>query len=468
MSELINDKRVFTLSEVTRSIQRTLEGRYSSPFWVQAELVKLHPYPSSGHYYPELADRADGRITAQMRAFLGRDDYARINRQFLTVLKEPLKEGIKILLAARIAYHPLRGLSLQITDIDPAFTLGDLQRERQASLDRLAAEGLLDRNRGLALPLLPQRIAVISAQTSKGYGDFCQVTENNPEGYRLAHQLFPAILQGDHAVASLVGQLARIGRQASRFDAVVILRGGGDDTGLACYNHYRLAREIALFPLPVITGIGHAAHDTVAGRVAFHNAITPTRVAEFLLEKFRAFAQAVERAETRIRTFGQQITANAQSRLEAAVRYFQSVTGNQLQAHRHDLHQLTSALRQQAGFRSRYQQQALGHLLARLRKEGPLTCLRALDELGRQEETLGRQARVLLRQQAERTEACATSIRQMDPRQVLKRGYSITTHEGRAITSAAGLAEGTLVQTRFFEGQITSRITTSQKPATHD
>jgi exodeoxyribonuclease VII large subunit len=467
MSEFVHDKRVFSLTEVTRSIQRTLEGRYTSAFWVQAELVKLHPYPSSGHYYPELVDRAGGKITAQMRAFLAKNDFARINRQFLEVLKEPLKEGIKILCSARIAYHPLRGLSLQITDIDPAFTLGDLQRERQASLDRLIAEGLLDRNRSLALPLLPQRIAVISAPTSKGYGDFCQVTQNNPQGYRLAHQLYTATLQGDHAVASIVGQLVRIRAQASRFDAVVILRGGGDDTGLSCYNHYRLAREIALFPLPVITGIGHAAHDTVAGRVAFHDAITPTRAAEFLLDKFRGFAQALERAQIRIQVRAHQITAAEHSRLEATVRLFRTVTHSQLQTRRHGLRQSITALRQEAGFRSRYHRQALGHLLVQLHKEAPLACQRACHTLDGQTQRLVRQARALLRQHEAHTEASATSIRQMDPRQVLKRGYSITTRQGKAITSAEGLAEGMVVHTQFFEGRISSRITFS-KPSAHE
>ena len=290
MPEKVDNKIIFTLKEVTESIQKTLTQRYSSIFWVKAEMNKLNYYNHSGHCYPELIEKIESKLVAQIKSILWKDDYENINLNFIKVLKEPLKDGIKILFAARITFDPVYGLALRIVDIDPTFTLGDLEKEKQETIDRLKKENLFEKNKQTLMPLLPQRIAIISVQTSKGYADFIKVIDQNPWSYKFFYLLFPSLLQGEKAVASIILQLDRIRKVIAHFDVVAIIRGGGGDVGLSCYNNYELSKAIATFPLPVLTGIGHATNQTVAEMTAYQNAITPTKLAEFLIQKFHNFA----------------------------------------------------------------------------------------------------------------------------------------------------------------------------------
>lgn len=258
MPETVNNKKIFSLLEVTSSIQKTLSARYTSSFWVKAEMNKLNFYKQSGHCYPDLVEKQDGKVIAQIRSNLWKDDYMKINNTFLEVLKEPLKDGIKILFLAKVSFDPVHGLALRIIDIDPGYTLGDLEKEKQETIKKLQDEGIFNRNKSLKLPLLPQRIAIISVETSKGYGDFMKVIDGNPWNYKFFCFLFPSLLQGEKAVEGIINQLTRIKKVINHFDAVAIIRGGGGDIGLSCYNNYQLSKEFALFPIPVITGIGHS------------------------------------------------------------------------------------------------------------------------------------------------------------------------------------------------------------------
>ena len=271
MPEVINDRQIFSLLEVTRSIQKTIAERYKSSYWIKAELNKLNYYRQSGHCYPELVEKQNGKIVAQIRSNLWKDDYLKIDNNFKRVLNETLKDGIKILFLASISFHPEYGLNLRIIDIDPSFTLGDLEKEKQETIKKLKDEDLFNKNKLLILPTLPQRIAIISVETSKGYADFLQVFEqaNKSWRYKFFHMLFPSLLQGDNAVPSIIKQLNRIKKVINHFDVVAIVRGGGGDIGLSCYNNYNLAKEVALFPIPVITGIGHATNETVTEMISF-------------------------------------------------------------------------------------------------------------------------------------------------------------------------------------------------------
>src|SRR6266487_4394668 len=179
MPEKVNDKTVFSLLEVTKSIQKTIADRYKSSFWVKAEMNKLNFYKQSGHCYPELVEKQDGRVIAQIKSIMWKEDYIKINNTFQRVLKEPLKDGIKILFLANISFDSIYGLALRIIDIDPGYTLGDLEREKQEAIKKLQDEGIFSKNKTLTLPLLPQRIAIISVETSKGYADFLKVIDTN-------------------------------------------------------------------------------------------------------------------------------------------------------------------------------------------------------------------------------------------------------------------------------------------------
>ncbi len=337
MPETVNDKSVFTLLEVTRSIKKTIAERHKESYWIRAELNKLNFYKQSGHCFPELVEKQEGRIVAQMRSTIWSDDYIRINKKFLSVLNEPLKERIKILFQATINFEPTFGLSLHITDIDPSYTLGDLEREKQETIGKLQEENLFNKNKTLKLPLLPQRIAIISDATSKGYADFVRIIETNTRGYHFFHMLFPSLLQGEKAVPAMISQLKRIRRVRGHFDAVAIIRGGGDDVGMSFYNNYLLAREIAGFPIPVFTGIGHSTNETVSEMISFHNAITPTKLAEYFIQLFNNFHDPVERAREIIIDKSHRLITEHTRQFKSETKLFQSVTKNMLQRNKSNL-----------------------------------------------------------------------------------------------------------------------------------
>lgn len=300
MPELMDNKTVFTLLEVSRSIQKTIAERYKSLYWIKAEMNKLNHYSHSGHCYPELLEKKEGKVVAEMRSILWKMDYQRINRQFLEVLGEPLREGITMLFQAGISYDPLYGFSLKIVDIDPTFVLGELEKEKRESIKKLTEEGVFDANKRLPFPIIPKRLAIISVETSKGLSDFFKIINGNPWGYKIECILFPALLQGDKSISSIIKQLEVIANKLEDFDAVAIIRGGGGDVGLSSYNNYFLSKAIAIFPIPVLTGIGHSTNETVSEMVAYKNAITPSELADFLLQKFHNFAIPVDNALERM------------------------------------------------------------------------------------------------------------------------------------------------------------------------
>lgn len=307
MPEKNNDKTIFSLLEVTQSIEKTINQRYSQSYWIKAEMNKLNYYKHSGHCYPELVEKKDGKVIAQLKAILWKNDYQRINQSFVNLLNEPLKNGIKILFLGKISFDSMYGLSLTIQDIDVNYTLGDLEREKQETIQQLIQENLFNQNKTLPFPLLPKRLAVISVETSNGYADFLKVIEKNPWQYQIFLYLFPSLLQGDRAIKSIITQLKKIEKVKSHFDVVAIIRGGGGDIGLSCYNNYELCKTIASFPLPVITGIGHSTNKTVAEMVAYEDAITPTKLGEYLIQKFHNFSIPIQQAQEHIVQITQQL-----------------------------------------------------------------------------------------------------------------------------------------------------------------
>ncbi len=414
MPERNNERTIFSLLEVSNSIARTLQERYSKVFWVQAEMNKLNHYQRSGHCYPELVEKRDGKVIAQMKATLWKEDYFRIDARFREILHEPLKDGIKILFMAKVTYDAVYGLSLWIMDIDPSYTLGDLEREKMETIRKLRAEGIFEKNATLPMPLLPQRIAIISVETSKGYADFMQVIEHNPYGYRFFHMLFPSLLQGDKAAPQIIAQLRRIRKVKQHFDVVAIIRGGGGDVGLSCYNDHALAKAICTFPLPVLTGVGHSTNETVAEMVSHTNAITPTQLGEILIRQFHQFAVPVEEARQLIGESARTLLNDAHRDLQYGGKSFRAA--------------VRALLREQG-----YAVQTATHNLRSFSHK-------------------------TLTQQQHRLALHAHTIRHLDPHQVLRRGYSITLHEGKVVTNAAQVQTGDLLVTQLAAGMVQSIV----------
>lgn len=282
---MINEK-VFSLKEVASSVKRTLNARYGSSFWVKAEMIKLNHYPYSGHAFPDLIEKQDDVIVAQMRAVIWSADFKRIRDKFRSCGLADLSDGITILFRASILFDEFYGLSLRIIDIDTSFTLGEMEKQRMLCIERLKAEGIYSLNSSLSLPAVPKRFAIVSVGSSKGYNDFMQIVRKFSSRFAIFTHLFPSLLQGEGAINSISEALDRINDVADCFDAVLIIRGGGGDVGLNCYNHYNLCRAVALCKLPVLTGIGHASNQTVAEQIAWRNFITPTDLADFLFSGF--------------------------------------------------------------------------------------------------------------------------------------------------------------------------------------
>lgn len=460
---LPEESKVFTLLQVCNSIQKAVRERYQRTYWIKAEMNKLNHYVHSGHCYPDLVQKENGKVIAQMRSTLWSGAFQRINRKFLDVLQEPLKDGIKILFLARIDFDPVHGLNLNIEDIDPSFTLGDLEKEKQETIERLKKEGLFDLNKRLPIPMLPQRIAIISVESSKGYLDFTRIIDDNAWKYKFFHFLFPSLLQGDKAVDAIIAQLNRIRKVLSHFDVVAIIRGGGGEVGLTCYNDYRLAAEIATFPLPVLTGIGHSTNQTVVEMISAIHAITPTDMADILLQKFHNFSVPVERAKTTLKSAPLQHLEDWKQNFEFQKRFFDSVASRRIDLHHHALKRSSQHLAQYSQFSIQksnsavlQQKQTLSRIYRNLLDENGLRLKQFKQELPKScKRFIGNLDIHLIHFEKQ--------LNLLSPEAVLRRGYSITRVNGKAVNAVEEIQIGQIIETQLADGRLTAEVKNTSK-----
>lgn len=428
-----DNRQIFTLEQVCQSIKKTIEARYNQLYWVKAEMHKVNRYPS-GHAFPELVQKEGDRILAQMTGTIWKQNFDRIQQRFMEVVKEPLKEGTNLLLQVKITYSEVFGLSLHIVDIDPNYSLGELQRERDETLKRLQKEGLINLNQKLSFPLLPKRIAIISADSSKGLSDFMKVIEQNPWGYRFFTMLFPAYLQGDVAVASIIGQLQRIEKVKDHFDCVVIVRGGGGEVGMTCYNNFELCKAIATFPLPVLSGIGHSTNLTVAEMVSYRNAITPTELGDFLLQCFHDFSVPVNESQKTIRTTAFRLLDSSKSEFQSEIKHFRNASTLFINRSEQRLHNESRSLQKEAMELMGKQQEQLQGAKILLKTESRALIKEHETENQRMIQIVQDHTKRKLEQENRELEHLIGMVRLLDPKQVLKRGFSITSYGGKVIT----------------------------------
>ncbi|MCX2837775.1 exodeoxyribonuclease VII large subunit [Salinimicrobium sp. MT39] len=407
-------KQVFPLSKLTEAIENVINSHCSKVVWVKAEIVKLNHYPHTGHCYPDLVEKKDGKIIAELRGNIWKSNFDLINNKFRNVLNEDLRDDMTVVVQATVTFHSVYGLALNILDIDPEYTLGELAKQRAEAIKKLIAEDIFDANKQQPLPQLPKTIAIISVNSSKGYQDFINVIENNPWGYQFQYKLFPAILQGERAVTTITAQLEKIKHHKKLFDAVAIIRGGGGEIGLSCYDNYQLAKKIAQFPIPVLTGIGHSTNETVSELVSYKSFITPTKIAEFLLQEFHNFSQP-------LRENIQKIIAGANLLFER---------------------QETQLSRVSTSF---------GFLANRIvdREKNRLASFR---------QTITSESKAVIKYEAANLKNITTSVELLSPKNIMKRGFSITRKNGKIVTNSAAVAPGDLVETEFFEGKASAEI----------
>ena len=451
----------FTLKQVADSIRKTIEARYNRTYWVTAEMHKLNE-TRKGHCYPELVQKEDGQIVTEMRGTIWKTNFERIRRQFMEVVKEPLRDGLELLFQVRIVYHPIYNLGLEIIDIDPNYALGALQRERQETLERLNKEGILDANQQLEMALVPKRLAIISQADSKGYSDFRLLLNGHPKKYHFDTFLFEATLQGDAAIHSITAQLKRIGRIKHHFDAVVIIRGGGGEIGMQCYNNYSLSKAIATFPLPVLTGIGHSTNMTVCEMVAYNNGITPSDMAYYLLRIFEELDEPLDEALLMLPGIVAKHLKQLKNEFTQLTQLFQTETKRTLREHQVSSDSLVKDFQRVVKFGIQYQYNLLGNQQMLLR---PLTSqvfqasnvqlentkttisIHSNNRIHRNEQLLlsiqqklVQRSPDMLKRSGQLLESIEKHLQLVDPIHVLKRGYSIVTNE-KGVISKANLPE---------------------------
>lgn len=456
---MTESRQIFTLKQVVGSIRKTIEERYQQTYWVKAEMHKLNLYPS-GHAFPELVQKENDRIVAQLSGSIWNHHLEQINQRFILTVKEPLKEGTTLLMQVKVAYNELYGLRLQILDVDPSYTLGELQKEREQTLLRLTNEGVLNQNQQLSFPLLPKRIALISADTSKGLSDFMKIIENNAWDYQFFTMLFPAYLQGDNAAPSIIEQLKRIEKVKHHFDCVAIVRGGGGEVGLSCYNNYELCKAICIFPLPVISGIGHSTNLTVAEMVSFRNAITPTELGEFLLQAFHEFAVPVNDAVKSIKSLSQLIIEQCKVAFGHETKHFKNATLHF--THEKQTHLLNASWRFNKAAISLIKSRS--EILNRCNQSISTSFLRKLKN---EESTIKEYCELIPQKVKQYTLAknkellvLDNFVRLMDPIHVLKRGYTLTTLNGLSVTNQTTIKPGDKLVTMTHDKEIESIIQT--------
>ena len=306
----------YSLTELCTPISEAVAESLPETYRVRVEISSLTV--KGGHCYMELVEKAPatGLPSARIRATCWQNVWTMLSAWFQQEAGRPLAAGMQVLLEVSVNCHPVYGLSLQVTGIDPSYTLGGIALERQRTIARLEQEGVMKMQQLLALPALCRRIAVISSADAAGYGDFVHQLENNPSGFRFHIRLFAALMQGDRAAASMLEALERVYASVSDFDVLVIIRGGGATADLGCFDNYELACACAQFPLPVLTGIGHQRDVAVVDMVAHTSLKTPTAVAAFLLARLAGEQERLDRIMQRLRMLEKQQLALQSARIE--------------------------------------------------------------------------------------------------------------------------------------------------------
>ena len=426
-----------TLYELNNLVRGVVENTLDGEYWLQAELSEVRP-AYNGHCYVEFVekDKRGRDLVAKARGVIWAGTYGLLKPMFERETGRPLSPGLKVLVKVTVSFHELYGYSLTVRDIDPAYTLGDLARLRREILARLEADGILDDNKSLPLPMLANRIAVISSATAAGYGDFCNQLLRNEYGFRFTTRLFPAVMQGERVEQSVLSALDAIMAERGEWDVVVLIRGGGATSDLSGFDTYLLAAACAQFPLPVITGIGHERDDTVLDMVAHTRVKTPTAAAAFLV------GHQLETA-SRLEEFSRRATEGAERRMERErgrmVQVAVRLSSAFVRVKMADEHSLDRLL------------QRMGHAWLQRRTGDEHRLQRAMERLRMALPLRMERERFRLQLAGQRCEAA-------NPENLLKRGYSMSFCGGELVRDAARLHPGDTLTTRLAEGEIRSIV----------
>ena len=429
-----------TLYELNGLVRQTLELTLDEEYWVQAEIAELRV---NRHCYMELVQKEarGGGIVAKARAQVWANRWAFIKPMFEQVTGQTLAAGMQVMLKVEVTFHELYGYSLNVTDIDPTYTLGDLARHRQEILRQLAEEGIDTMNKELPLPRLLQRIAVISSASAAGYGDFCNQLNNNQRGLAFKTELFQAVMQGNEVENSVVDALNRIAARLDEWDVVVIIRGGGATSDLQGFDSLLLAENVAQFPLPIITGIGHERDDTVIDLIAHTRVKTPTAAAEFLIHHQEQELDTLEDLSARLTDHISQLLYDETTRLKMLAGKIPMLFSTVKAREEVRLHRLSASM---ANSSIQHLEQAKGRV-----------------ELMNQQLSLYTSA--LLQGERKHIELMESKLQSAHPNRILQLGFSITRVGGKALKDVDEVKEGDEIETTLASGTFKSTIIWKQK-----
>lgn len=411
---MIQQDKAMTLLELNGMVRTTLERGMRDEYWVEAELAEARE--TRGHCYMELVqkDSLSNTPVAKASAKCWKQTWMLMQPYFERATGQPLRAGMKVLLRVYPNFHEAYGFSWIVTDIDPTFTVGDLARRRQEIIAALKAQGIFDMNRQLELPMFAQRIAVISSQTAAGYGDFCNQLNDNPYGFRFQTTLFPAVMQGEGVEQSVIAALERIYEEVDNYDCVVIIRGGGATSDMSGFDTLALAENVAQFPLPVITGIGHDRDESVLDMVACIRVKTPTAAAAYLVSHLLKVSDLIDNMNERMMRC--------------------------------------------ATMRIEMQKMRLARLSERLPSVFSLVKVKREAHLDALNSRLITSVRQFFDRQTHRLDMLGQRAAALDPKLLLSRGYSITIHNGKAVRDKDTLKPGDEIETIFEKGTVKSIV----------
>ncbi len=469
----------FTLSQLNQSIKDTLQDAFPTTVWVVAEVSEMKEN-RSGHCYLELIEKEGYDILARSRATIWSYTFRMLKPYFETTTGQQFSQGIKILVQVTVEYHPAYGLSLNVKDIDPTYTVGDMAMQRKEIIRRLQTEGIFEMNKELELPLVPQKIAIISSATAAGFQDFMNQLDSNEFGFNFYTKLFEATMQGTETVPSIIHALERIFQYEDFFDAVVIIRGGGATADLSSFDDYDLAFNITQFPLPIITGIGHEKDDTIIDLVAHTRMKTPTAVAEFLITGVARFYERLLDMENEIVQFVRNTIDDEQNRLERIAASLNFSVSGFISEKQTRITKMGNELQQnvsQFSFKKIYEINSLKHDLesavslwfveTKNRMEQKRRVLKRVvgESLLKENATLVHykdlvtsKSRNMIFREQEKIHINENSVRLLNPENILKRGYSLTLKDGEIVKSAEQIKINDEIETRFTDGKVKSKI----------
>ncbi len=448
-----------TLYELNNRIKQVLKQEFKESVWITAEITEIQ-LNHSGHCYLQLADKreADESIVATARGTIWAFTFRTLRPYFETMTGRSLSKGMKVMLNVEVVYHELYGCSLNVRDIDPTYTVGDLERKRREILGQLEEEGIINMNRELEFPLLPKTIAVISSPTAAGFGDFMNQLERNPYGFRFHVKLFPAIMQGDKATESVIAALDRIYAYENLFDVVVIIRGGGSQTDLGCFDSYDMAANVAQFPLPVIAGIGHERDETIVDRVAHLRVKTPTAAAAYLIELFQEQESGLVALRHDFMTGIQDVLSQERNRQLLVVSEFKRSVQIVLSGNVTRMKLLFRHVEHASEIYIRNRLYYFEQLKNRLNSKIALLSEKQKSRIQLVSGVVRQRIQHILTAYGRRLDLAENTVKLADPGKVLARGYSITRLNGKAIKNAVVLKSGDCLETELAEGIVKSEV----------